>query len=132
MNSEMNWFARLMSHERRYAERRAAPQLLAAYYWNGNHAEPHNVRDMSTSGIYLLTKERWLPGTLVMLTLQKPIDKAEAGAARAIRVQSKVVRADQDGVALSFVFPNADDVYEGTGRTYGVDRKGLREFAKFL
>lgn len=127
----MSWFARLMSHERRYAERRRAPQL-AAYYWNGAHAEPHNIRDISTSGIYLLTTERWLPGTLVMLTLQRTIDKSEAKAARAIRVQSKVVRADRDGVAFIFVFANAADSYEGRDQICGADREAFREFAKLL
>ncbi len=131
MNPGMSWFTRLMSHERRYAERHAAPQW-AAYYWNGAQAEPHNVRDISTSGIYLLTRESWLPGTLVMITLQKPVPDAEAGSARSIRVQSKVVRSDKDGVALTFVFPRSGDTYQGTGQTYGADRAAFREFSKFL
>jgi hypothetical protein len=120
-----------MFHERRYAERHATPRW-AAYYWNGSNAEPHNIRDISTSGIYLLTRERWLPGTLVMITLQKPVADAEAGSAQSIRVQSKVVRSDKDGVALTFVFPKSGDIYQGTGQTYGADRTALQQFAKFL
>ena len=48
---------------------RKAPRVkepgLAAYYWNGAAPVAHGVRDISSSGLYVVTEERWYPGTLV-------------------------------------------------------------------
>ena len=51
---------------------------LAAYYWTGAAPAAHNIKDISSSGLYVVTEERWYPGTLVMMTLQKTSDGEES------------------------------------------------------
>src|ERR1700758_4831110 len=57
------------------AERRRVDQF-AAYRWNGSSLTQEMVRDISSSGLYLVTRDRWQPGTILALTLQRegPLD----------------------------------------------------------
>jgi len=99
--------------ERRSAERRPA-ERLAAYRWNGFSLKRESVRDISSTGLYLITEERWLPGTLVLLTLQKdgPFEKNSESR---LEVQAKVVRCGEDGVGLAFAFPDDPDSRQWEG-----------------
>jgi PilZ domain len=87
--------------ERRFAERRSADQF-AAYRWNGSMLKEEDVRDISSTGLYILTEERWQIGTLVFLILQRE-GPLEINPERRIDVQAKVVRCGEDGVGLAFV-----------------------------
>ncbi|HLI03891.1 MAG TPA: PilZ domain-containing protein [Terracidiphilus sp.] len=122
------WLERWWSPDPRRAPREAAPGL-AAYYWNGAAPEPHGIRDISSSGLYVITEERWYPGTLVLMILQRT-DGGEELAERSIAVLSRAVRWGHDGVGLQFVL--ADDrngKQAGNGPAMGADRK---EFERFL
>jgi hypothetical protein len=90
------------------AERRTSPEL-AAYHWNGSIPHQDQVRDISSTGAYLLTHERWEPGSLISLTLQRtgPFEKAPE---HRISVQARAVRWDDHGVAVSFVLPDGADL----------------------
>ena len=90
----------------RRAERRNSPSL-AAYHWKGPLPRLNTVRDISSTGAFLLTQERWEPGEVVSLTLQRsgPPEKENAFA-----VQAKAVRWDNQGVAVSFVLPAGADL----------------------
>jgi PilZ domain len=125
----MRWLARSNSHDRRNGERHSAP-LLVAYYWNGANATPHGVRDLSASGIFVVTEDRWYPGTLVLITLQKSTADADAQLPRSLGVQSKVVRIGPDGVGFTFVFPNLS--YSGKASDFikGADRTTFTEFSR--
>ena len=68
-----NWLERWWSPDPRKAPRELAPGL-AAYYWNGAAPKAHAVRDISPTGLYVVTEERWYPGTLVLMTLQRTDD----------------------------------------------------------
>jgi hypothetical protein len=125
----MRWFARSKSHDRRSGERHSVP-LLVAYYWNGANATPHGVRDMSTSGVYVETEDRWYPGTLVLITLQKSVGDADAQLPRSIGVQSKVVRSGPDGVGFTFVFPTAAYSSKSNAFIQGADRTAFTEFSR--
>lgn len=123
-----NWLERWWSPDPRKAPREPAPGL-AAYYWNGAAPEAHGIRDISSSGIYVMTEERWYPGTLVLMTLQRN-DVGEEMAERSIAVQTRAVRWGHDGVGLQFVLPEPKDVRKGRNPLMeGVDRK---EFERFL
>jgi hypothetical protein len=123
-----NWLQRWWSPDPRKAPREAAPGL-AAYYWNGAAPEAHGIRDISSSGLYIVTEERWYPGTLVLMTLQRT-DVGEETAERSIAVQSRAVRWGHDGVGLQFILPDPQDVKRGNGPLLeGADRK---EFERFL
>ncbi len=55
--------------DRRRSDRMPAPKL-GVYYWTGAKPEQHEVRDISPTGIYIVTEERWYLGTIVKMTLQ--------------------------------------------------------------
>jgi hypothetical protein len=92
--------------ERRRAERRISPSL-AAYHWKGAIPRLNTVRDISATGAYLETPERWEPGEVIALTLQRsgPLERENS-----FMVQAKAVRWDDHGVAISFVLPEGADL----------------------
>lgn len=100
-----SWLERWWSPDPRKAPREAAPGL-AAYYWTGGPPEARTVKDISTTGLYVVTEERWYPGTLVLMTLQITAFGEEI-AERTICVHSRAVRWGKDGVGLQFVLQGA-------------------------
>jgi hypothetical protein len=136
MNPRPNSLARLffkdrrdLFQERRDAERHRTPQLQA-YYWNGAPPAPHSLRDISSAGAYLVTEERWHPGTVLMLTLQRT-DKYIDDHPRSITLQSKVVRWGIDGVGFVFVFPATTDFRGWDAYVHGADRKMFDSFVRW-
>ncbi len=123
-----NWFERWWSPDPRRAPR-AAGNGLAAYYWNGDAPAAHGIRDISATGMYVVTEERWYPGTLVLMTLQRS-DCGEALAERAVAVNSRAVRWGADGVGLQFVLSDEREVR--AGRLPLLDAAGRRELERFL
>jgi hypothetical protein len=79
---------------------------LAAHFFTGGIPEVHHVRDISPTGIYVLTTERWYLGTIVRLTLT---DCRKPTIERSLTVNATVVRWGSDGVGLEFVVHNAKD-----------------------
>jgi hypothetical protein len=122
-----NWFKWMFSRDRRNDARRARPRLVG-YYWDGGNPKPHELRDISADGFYLLTPERWYPGTLVMVSLQR-IGAAESDPDRSITVHARVVRLGDDGVGLELV-PPVEDVHLGphTAAINGANRHAFRRF----
>jgi len=88
--------------DRRRAHRRYVPGMVAHYYTGGS-PKPHEVADISMTGFYLLTEDRWMPETMIQMTLQKPCAKGERK--QSITILSKIVRRGSDGVAARFVMP---------------------------
>ena len=123
--SARKWFQRLWSRDLRESSRKRVDGL-AAYYWNGLPPSPHEVRDISSSGLYLLTEDRWYPGTVILMTLQDK-DHAGNGAEHAIPVRVRAVRWGNDGVGLQFVVEkdsaSPDDPY-----VRGIGREGIDQF----
>ena len=128
MNAIKRLIDRIRTNDRRSANRLAAPEL-AAYFWTNSAPVKQNIKDVSPTGFYLLTDERWYPGTLVMMTIQA--DDPENGEPKAIAVQSKAVRSGEDGVGLMFVLPDKgiggphDEVRFGKA-----DKKTLNKFLR--
>jgi len=102
-----NWFEELMSRNQHRPQRYVAPRLVA-YFFDGGMPTAHCVRDISSTGIYLLTTQRWYPGTLVTITLQRT-EKNETGVKQSISVQARVMRSSEDGVGLRFVVPRTPE-----------------------
>lgn len=90
--------------DRRRANRRYVPGMVA-HYFTGGAPKPKNVADISMSGMYLLTDDRWMPGTMIQMTLQKPCASGEKK--QSINVLSRIVRRGSDGVAAEFIMPEA-------------------------
>lgn len=91
----------LATVERRSAERRPVDNF-SAYRWNGSRLTQEPVKDISTSGLYMITAERWQPDTLLSLILQRQ-GPLEVNPERRIEVEAMVVRWGEDGVGLEFV-----------------------------
>src|ERR1700757_4217814 len=112
MTGRKDWLETFLKPDSEGAERRLAARQsvdqFAAYRWNGSSLKREAVRDISSTGLYILTEERWQPGTLVFLALQRegPLEMNPEGR---IEVQAKVVRCGEDGVGLAFVLPNDPD-----------------------
>ncbi len=124
-----NWFERWWSPDPRRAPR-VAGNGLAAYYWNGAVPAAHGIRDISASGVYVVTEERWYPGTLVLMTIQRT-DVGEELQERSISVHSRAVRWGPDGVGLQFVLP--DHKKDGLDAKLPLlDAAGRKELEQFL
>ena len=123
-----NWLQRWWSPDPRKAPRMPAAGV-AAYYWNGAAPMAHGVRDISSSGLYLVTEERWYPGTLVLMTLQTT-ERGEEEVERSVAVQSRAVRWGPDGVGLQFVL--AGDESNRRDDTPMLDAASRKEFERFL
>src|SRR5260370_2975563 len=97
MSSVTSWFKRLSSPEHRKAQRMKTP-LLVAYYWDGATPASHEIQNISSTGFYLVTKERWLPRTMVTLTLRRTdIAHGNHGSEPHNSVLSKVDRQHEQG-----------------------------------
>jgi len=132
-----NWLERWWSPDPRKAPdmRRAPRELtpgLAAYYWNGSAPKAHSIRDISSTGLYVVTEERWYPGTLILMTLQDTVD-GEESVEHSISVHSRAVRWGNDGVGLQFIPQDAPAALKGLNPlVQGVDKRELNQFLEWL
>src|ERR1700722_5950447 len=131
MKSVNRWLESLSARERRRAPRRVVPNLVA-HYWDGAAPLAHHIRDISSTGLYLLTEQRWYPGTLVRILLQRT-SVAETDPDRSITVNAKVVRSGSDGVGLALVLLESH-APPGTQRVSvdGADRQSFHRFLELL
>lgn len=106
MSRRKGWLESFLEPEVDRAERRSVEQF-AAYRWNGNDVVQEAVKDVSTTGVYLFTGERWQPGSVLSLTLQRQ-GPLEMNSERRLDVRAKVVRCEENGVGLAFVFAKDD------------------------
>jgi hypothetical protein len=131
MKSLKSWLESLSSREQRSAERQD-PINLVAYYYDGGAPLAHDVLDISKSGLYLMTDERWYPGTVVRLTLQR-VGIADNDPDRFISVNATVIRLGKDGVGLELLLrgkqPSRGDQNVAP---YGADRKIFNRFLQML
>ena len=101
MSEPGNWLKKLFSRERRRAKRNYSISLVA-HYWDGAAPVSHAVRNVSSTGLFLMTEQHWYPGTVIRMTLQRS-DLSATDRHRSLQVMVKVVRACEDGVGCSFV-----------------------------
>jgi hypothetical protein len=122
-----SWFERWWSPDPRKAPRVKEPGL-AAYYWNGAAPVAHGVRDISSSGLYVVTEERWYPGTLVLMTLQRTDHGEECGAIDCRAIAGRALGSGRRGVAVYSV--RRKDMR--SGKTSILDAATREEFDLFL
>ena len=125
-NSFTSWLKNWLSSDRRRSPRLPLPGLVA-YYWTGSAPRAYQIADISATGFYLLTEERWYPGTIVLMTLQHT-DSDGQSMEYSIAVQSLVVRWGSDGLGLAFVLPRSNDGDADRSRQHGADKKTLERF----
>lgn len=110
--------------DRRRSDRVQTPKL-AVYYWTGSKPVQHEVRDISPTGLYVVTEERWYPGTIVKMTLQR----TGGGADEHVSVESRAVRWGKDGVGLQFILlDSAKPVNKSRVLNEVIDKKSMEKF----
>ena len=96
----------------RRSPRYSEPSILV-HYWDGSVPEGHKLRDISTTGAFIITKEDWYVGTIVRLILccHKTPGERNAGPqpSHTTALSSRVIRREPDGVAVEFLFPTSRD-----------------------
>ena len=129
-NANVSWFIRFLrwlSTDRRASKRHPLPGLVA-YYWTGGAPQAFHIADISNVGLYLLTDERWFPGTMILMTLQRTNTDGD-DPDDFISVLTKVIRWGADGVGLTFVPSNTVDLNSGEPLPdTGVGKKALQRF----
>lgn len=88
--------------ERRESPRRTVAGLIA-HYWGGTSTAGHMVRDISASGAFILADFKWLPGTIVTMTLRSPGQGDGSSSFSSMVVQAMVVRQGQAGIGVQFI-----------------------------
>ncbi len=124
-------FFRWLTPDRRRARRHPLPGLVA-HYLTGGAPHAYRVGDISSTGLHLLTDERWLPGTMILMTLQRTNTDGE-DPEDWISVQTKVVRWSSGGLGLAFV--STRFVVPNNGETLansGTDKTPLERFLQRL
>jgi len=103
-NVQRSWLSRLFRRgpvEPRKASREPMDGLVAHFFTGGN-PQAHEIRDVSSTGLYVVTTERWYIGTVIRMTLSKP-DIGQHPSERSITINARSVRWGNDGVGLEFV-----------------------------
>ncbi len=95
--------------DRRKGRRIPIPNLVA-YDTTTGVAQSFEVGDISATGMFLLTEERWPPGSVLSLSIQRE-GPQEVGIERRIQMQAGAVRVAQNGVGFSFVLPDGMELH---------------------
>lgn len=98
-----------------------------AFYWDGGVSHPHVVPDISHSGIFVRTVDRWFPRTLVRVTLQRKSDNPQESE-ETLTVQCRVVRSAEDGVGMAIMLADEDKTRYSDGVGSLATRKQLNKF----
>ena len=94
--------------EKPRAERRSASGLEARYGVEIPNF-PAGIKDISASGVYLLTEKRLSTGELITLVLREK-GQSETSADLQFSVHARVARQGEDGIGLSFDLPPGLDM----------------------
>jgi len=125
----MRRLIRWLYPDQRVAHRHTMPPLIA---WLGmvRGSKEFKIGDVSVAGFYMITDERWIPGTSFPVTLERT---DEAGMGRSLTVQASVVRICDDGVGFSFLQNPVEDAADGpNGANTRVDLTKLAQFLNGL
>jgi hypothetical protein len=100
------------TEEPRCAPRSTEPEIIV-HYWDGSAPEGRHLRDISESGAYIYTPERWYPGTIIRIILQgyqtAVQEDGSIAPAASTCIPARVVRHGADGVAVEFAFRSEEE-----------------------
>ena len=125
------WLFPTPSSDRRNAPRTSVDNLTASF-WTGGVPTVDTVRDISSSGLFVITSERWYPGTVIRMTLTKT-NAVEGDFETKICVCAEAIRWGNDGVGLRFAVNSHQKKDRGQRQPLeGADRGQLDQFLKSL
>lgn len=81
---------------------------LEAYDVNGDRTMRYEMRDICPTGFCLRAQTEWRQGQVVSLMVEKKGSREQDRADR-VRIRARVVRCEEDGVGLEFVFPKGTE-----------------------
>lgn len=122
-------FLRWLCPEQRKNERRFVP--LFAYFGTVCTSQPYEVGDISPAGFYMITPERWLPGSPFPVTLQRT-DADQTEHDSSISVQAKVVRLGSDGMGFEFILEDSQKTPPGSMPGCAATQEDMDRFLKAI
>ena len=127
----MSPFLRWLDNDSDPGRRYPLPGLVA-YYWTGGTPKAGSVGNISSTGMYVITDERWLPGSMMPMTLQR-VSATGQDPEDWIAVLTQVVRSGPDGRGLAFVFSRSTNLFSDAIPPERIaDNKALKQFLKHL
>lgn len=127
-NGGTSWINRLLNTDRRASGRIPSPDLVV-YCWEAGESIAHGVLDASPTGMLMATEERWFPGTIIVLTLQRK-GAGRDDRDRTFTLKGEVVRVDKRGIGIEFVVPSAGSGAMGRHSSAGAGMKNFEEFLR--
>lgn len=125
----MKRLIRWICPDQRVANRHSMPPLIAYLGAVRSSRSQYKVGDVSVAGFYMITEERWIPGTAFPITLERTDD---AGRGETLTVKATVVRESEDGVGFSFLQSPHEDEATENGSSTRVDLTKIAQFLKGL
>ena len=107
-----SWFEKTFPQEQTKqarAERREVPGL-EAIHWTGSSPGLDIVKNISSTGMYLVTRERWREGEVNPIRLVYP-ELTDNSPDNQVTIETRTVRWGEDGMGLSFVLPENMDLW---------------------
>ena len=130
-DSLMSRFLRWLATGSRPARRYPLTGLVA-YYWTCGAPKACSVENISSTGMYVFTDERWLPGSVIPMTLQRTSATGQ-DPEDWIAVLTQVIRLGPDGRGLAFVFSKSTNLFgDAIPPERIADNKAVRGFLKRL
>ena len=83
---------------------------LQAYAVHDDQQRRYDIRDICPTGFCLRGRVGWRPGRLVSLIIEKK-GVTERRHQDHVRVQARVVRSEEDGMGMEFVFPKGTEFH---------------------
>lgn len=114
--------------DQRVANRHGMPPVVA-YLGLVRSSKIYRIGDISIAGFYMVTEERWIPGTGFPVTLERTDDGAQG---QTLTVYSTVVRTGADGVGFTFLQPAEEEPHSTEARGARIDLTKLAQFLKGL
>lgn len=115
----------LLFPDQRRHRRIAMPPIVA---FIGISSKRYVVGDISCSGLFLVTEDRWMPGTPMPLSLVR----TDAGEGEEfVTVEACVVRNAKDGVGFKFLLADSEDEVDDAGLP-GARWASASEMIRFL
>lgn len=130
--SEISSMSRLLRWLTSSAAKRYSLPGLVAYYWTSGAPKVCSVGNISSSGMYVVNDESWLPGSVIPMTLQRD-DAAEQEAEDWIAVLTQVVRSGPDGHGLAFFYSGSTQLFgDAIPPERVADTKALKRFIRHV
>lgn len=106
---------------------------VVAFFWTGDLPKPHRIADISSGGLYMLTPERWSPGTRLSMKLRRT-DRELESAGSSLAVDLVIVRSGSDGLGGEFMpcAPRRISIEEHTVDGGWATKRDLEQFVGHL